>query len=64
MDIERKLGFEPVDRELEKLGYDIKSRVHGTGRLRFIEIKGRVAGAETITVARNEVLYSLNKPED
>ena len=34
------------------------------GRLRFIEVKGRVAGAETITVTRNEILYSLNKPDD
>jgi hypothetical protein len=64
MDIERGLGFEPTDREFEKLGYDIESRVPGTGRLRFIEVKGRVAGAETITVTRNEILYSLNKPDD
>ncbi|MCG3171859.1 MAG: RNA polymerase-associated protein RapA [Pseudomonadales bacterium] len=64
MDIERRLGFEPTDRELEKLGYDIESRIPGTGRLRFIEVKGRVAGAPTITVTRNEILYSLNKPED
>ena len=27
MDVERGLGFEPTDRELEKLGYDIESRV-------------------------------------
>jgi SNF2 family DNA or RNA helicase len=64
MDIERRLGFEPVDREFEKLGYDIESRVPGTGRLRFIEVKGRVSGAETVTVTRNEILYSLNKPDD
>ncbi len=64
MDIERRLGFEPTDREFEKLGYDIESRVPGTGKLRFIEVKGRVAGAETITVTRNEILYSLNKPDD
>ena len=50
MEIERNLGFEPTDREFEKLGYDIESRVPGTGKLRFIEVKGRVAGAETITV--------------
>ena len=36
----------------------------GTGRLRFIEVKGRVAGADTITVTKNEILYSLNKPDD
>jgi hypothetical protein len=64
MEIERKLGFEPTDREFEKLGYDIESRVAGTGKLRFIEVKGRVTGAPTITVTRNEILYSLNKPDD
>lgn len=32
----------------------------GNGRLRFIEVKGRVSGAPTITVTRNEILYSLN----
>ncbi len=64
MAVERALGFDPVDRELEKLGYDIESHVPGTGKLRFIEVKGRVSGADTITVTRNEILYSLNKPED
>ena len=64
MEIERGLGFEPTDREFEKLGYDIESRVPGTGKLRFIEVKGRVTGAPTITVTRNEILYSLNMPED
>ncbi len=64
MQVERGLGFEPTDREHEKLGYDIESRVPGTGKLRFLEVKGRVSGAATITVTKNEILYSLNKPED
>jgi SNF2 family DNA or RNA helicase len=64
MEIERGLGFEPVDREFEQLGYDIESRVPGTGKLRFIEVKGRVSAAETLTVTKNEILYSLNKPDD
>ena len=64
MDVERGLGFEPTDREFEKLGYDIESRVPETGKLRFIEVKGRVSGAASITVTRNEILYSLNKPDD
>lgn len=64
MEVERGLGFDPVDRELEKVGYDIESRVPGTGKLRFIEVKGRVSGASTVTVTKNEILYSLNKPED
>jgi hypothetical protein len=53
-----------VDREYEKLGYDIESRNPRTSRLRFLEVKGRVAGAAIITVTKNEILYSLNKPED
>jgi superfamily II DNA or RNA helicase len=64
IEVERSLGFSPVDRETEKLGYDVESAVPGTGRLRFIEVKGRISGAATVTVTRNEILYSLNKPED
>jgi len=64
MEMERGLGFEPADREFEQLGYDIESRVPGTGKLRFIEVKGRITGAETVTVTKNEILYSLNKPDD
>lgn len=64
MQVERELGFVPTDRETDKLGYDIESRIPGTGKLRFIEVKGRVTGAPTITVTKNEILYSLNKPDD
>jgi hypothetical protein len=64
MNVECGLGFEPVDREFEKLGYDIESHVPTSGKLRFLEVKGRISGAPTINVTRNEILYSLNKPED
>ncbi len=64
IELERRLGFEPTDREFEQLGYDIESRVPGTGKLRFIEVKGRSEDADTLTVTRNEILYSLNKPDD
>ena len=64
MAVERDMGFDPTDREYEKLGYDIESRVPETGRLRFIEVKGRVEGAPSITVTKNEILFSLNKPDD
>jgi hypothetical protein len=64
MEVERGLGFEPIDRESEKLGYDIESRVPGSGRLRFIEVKGRVSGADVVTVTKNEILYSFNKPDE
>ena len=63
MAVETGLGFEPVDREFERLGYDIESRDRRTGGLRFIEVKGRAAGADTITVTKNEILTALNKPD-
>lgn len=64
MEIERQLGFDPIDREHEKLGYDIESHDRRTGKLRFLEVKGRDERAATITVTKNEILYSLNKPDD
>ena len=64
MAVERSLGFDPPDREFEKTCYDIENRVPSTGRLRFIEVKGRGSGAANILVTRNEILYSLNKPDD
>lgn len=64
MEVERGLGFDPVDREFERPGYDIESKEPSSGRLRFIEVKGRISGADTVTVTRNEILYSLNKPEE
>lgn len=63
MDVERRLRYEPVDREFDRLGYDIESRATD-GKLRFIEVKGRAEGATTITVTKNEVLTCLNKPDD
>ncbi len=34
------------------------------GKLLFIEVKGRAAGATTVTVTKNEILTALNKPDD
>jgi hypothetical protein len=64
MEAETRLGYEPRDVSADKCGYDIESRIPGTGKLRFIEVKGRVAGAITVTVTRNEILTALNKPDD
>jgi hypothetical protein len=64
MEIERRLGFDPRDVSSDKVGYDVESRIPGTGRLRFIEVKGRIAGAQTVTVTKNEVLTALNKPDE
>jgi len=61
---EQGLGFEPRDVTADKCGYDIESRdPKGDSRLRFIEVKGRVQGADTVTVTKNEILTALNKPD-
>ena len=61
---EQELGFEPHDVSADKCGYDIESRdPKGESRLRFIEVKGRVQGADTVTVTKNEILTALNKPD-
>ena len=37
----------------------------GTGRLRFHRSEGpRLRARTTVTVTKNEILYSLNKPDD
>ena len=41
-----------------------RSKIVATGKLRFIEVKGRVAGALTVTISRNEILTALNKADD
>ena len=40
------------------------SRDPKTGKLRFIEVKGRIQGARDVIVTKNEILTALNKPED
>jgi SNF2 family DNA or RNA helicase len=64
MQAERQLGFEPRDVSAQKCGYDIESRIPATGKLRFIEVKGRVQDARDVIVTKNEILTALNKPED
>ncbi len=67
MEIERKLGYLPTDVSARKCGYDVESEIPaekrtGEGCLRFIEVKGRAKGADTVTVSKNEMLYALNSP--
>jgi hypothetical protein len=40
-------------------GYDIRSRTPD-GHLLFLEVKGRIAGGETVTITRSEILTGLN----
>jgi hypothetical protein len=64
METERRLGYVPRDVSAEKLGYDVESSIPNTGRLRFIEVKGRVVGARTVTITSGEIRTGLNKPDD
>lgn len=64
MAVERALGNEPEDVSAQKVGYDILSFNPKTRCQRFIEVKGRVDGADSIMVTRNEIITSLNKPGD
>lgn len=70
MDIETSLGYIPTDVSAAKVGYDVESlipasvRGQGCEPLRFIEVKGRVRGATTVTVSKNEILTAFNKPEE
>jgi Domain of unknown function (DUF3883) len=43
---------------------DVESRITGTGKLRFLEVKDRAVGADTVTITRNEIMTALNKPDD
>lgn len=63
MDAEIALGNHPRDVSSQNVGYDIESRDGHTGRLRLIEVKGRRAGAETVTLTYNELYRALNSPE-
>ena len=62
MEKERELGNKPVDVSSEKRGYDIESFDPDANQYRFIEVKGRVDGAKTVDITRNEIVTSLNQP--
>ncbi len=69
MDAVRKLeesqGCHVVDVSADKCGWDLTSHPpvinHKQPEPRHIEVKGRVKGAATITVTRNEMLYAFNQ---
>ena len=54
MAAERALGHEPFDVSAQKIGYDIASHNPKSGHLRFIEVKGRVDGADSVMITRQE----------
>jgi len=60
---ERAAGREPREMEHTNPGYDVESRDPTSGKLLFIEVKGRAAGATTVTLTRTEILTGLNRPD-
>ena len=63
MRAERALGNTATDVSARKVGYDIVSFDPVTRALRFIEVKGRAAGADTVMITRQEIITSLHEPE-
>jgi superfamily II DNA or RNA helicase len=59
---EAAAGRRPEDVSRLNRGWDIES-VEPDGRLRFIEVKGRRVGADTVCVTKNELHAALNKRE-
>ena len=56
---ERALGREPREMPHNNPGYDIESR-RPDGHLVYIEVKGRIEGAEEFWVTKTEVLHGKN----
>jgi len=63
LETERSLGRKPKEMPHNNEGYDIESREPDTGDLYFIEVKGRIDGADTITVSRSQIIHSQNSPD-
>ncbi|MGH9305975.1 MAG: helicase-related protein [Acidimicrobiales bacterium] len=59
LDEEARLGRHAEAMAHNNPGFDIRS-IDGEGHLLFIEVKGRIEGATTVTVTRNEILTGLN----
>ena len=64
MDMERSLGREPKDVSGQKVGYDIESFCPKSQKPLFIEVKGRIEGADSVILTRNEIIASLNKGDE
>lgn len=59
---EHRLGRQAREMPPNNKGYDIESK-DDDGTLWFIEVKGRVAGADTFTITRSEIGVGRNKPD-
>ncbi|MGI9032603.1 MAG: helicase-related protein [Acidimicrobiales bacterium] len=62
LEAEEALGRRPTEMHRTNPGFDVRSEALD-GSLLFVEVKGRMAGAESFFVTRNEILHSLNVPD-
>ena len=64
---EESRGCHVVDVSKDKCGWDLTSHPARTDQNqpepRHLEVKGRVKGASTVTITRNEILYAFNQGE-
>jgi hypothetical protein len=60
---EKALGREPREMPPNNPGYDIESRDPKSGRLIFLEVKGKTRGVATVTISRTQIMAALNTPE-
>ncbi|MBE6357839.1 MAG: DUF3883 domain-containing protein [Lentisphaerae bacterium] len=69
METERGFGHEVKDVSAEKCGWDVTATIPHTDptkpmkNARHIEVKGRVKGAPTVTLTRNEICYAVNQQD-
>jgi superfamily II DNA or RNA helicase len=63
MTAEKAKGHRVVDVSAQKCGWDVSSYAPDSTDPKHIEVKGRVKGADTVTVSRNEILYAFNQGE-
>ena len=63
IEAERSLGREPMEMPHHNPGFDIESRDPSTNQLLFIEVKGKAAGATSVTVSKTQISTALNKPD-
>ncbi|NLS10717.1 DUF3883 domain-containing protein [Nesterenkonia sp. MY13] len=62
MAAERALGRHPEEMARNNPGYDIRS-TDASGRVHYIEVKGRIQGSDTFTITANEVTFAQTQGE-
>jgi Domain of unknown function (DUF3883) len=64
MQAERQLGYVPRNVSDQNLGYDVESSDPRHRHLAVHRGQGPVVGSKTVTITKNEILTTLNKPDE